>query len=731
MKKGRMLLGFVALLCMANVAVSAVNAYDTLNYEPGEIVGQSAHALGFTGAWGGGGGNLNQCTVQASSLVYPGADSAYQDAGGMFQVVVPNFDGGRAGRFLDTDPNGVFGEYINAQGTIGKPGQSIYISFLMRTSYTSPFYAFELKRGDLGDGGAVLYIGNDVSPTDLQVCAYRNRDTSEANLGHEFQWLGAATTDPELFVVRIDFGTTGDNVTVYRNPALDAEPVMAPHLVNTRFLDFDAITMAAWVGPGGRVAQFDEICVASTYFDAVRFYDYGGRAQNVAPADGAVDITGNQSVTLSWQAGSGVTPTSYKVYFSNVLDDVLTADAAAYQGTTTTTDLAIGAINTDTTYYWSVTEIAEPNDVPGVIWTFETNKTYPVVVSQPASQAVFPGDNASFTFDVTSESPESYQWYDADGMLTDSGNVSGTQTAALLITGAQIANEGDYYCEVTNSAGVIHSNTVHLTIKRLVGDWNLNQPAGSDPNAAWQDLSASGNDLQPVYTIPGSYTWVDGADGTAGGALLFNGQFALGTKKADGTMNDIPVGNAAYTMLAWFKTTPATQGLFGWGNYGTYDQCNALAMYNNTLTNITNYWWDNDLVASRGYSLQDNTWHQVVATYDGTVRKIYIDGIQAVSHNPAPHAVQTSENFLIGKTNTTNLTAEFFVGAMDQVKVYNYALTAIEVGQLYTDITGGDVCVVPPTYDITNDCKVNLDDLAALAGGWLDCGLVPSCITAD
>jgi hypothetical protein len=44
---------------------------------------------------------------------------------------------------------------------------------------------------------------------------------------------------------------------------------------------------------------------------------------------------------------------------------------------------------------------------------------------------------------------------------------------------------------------------------------------------------------------------------------------------------------------------------------------------------------------------------------------------------------------------------------------------------------GGDVCVLPPAYDLTGDCKVNIDDIAALASGWLDCGLVPSCVTEN
>lgn len=730
MKKVWLMSAAVLFFGMIGQSHAEVFAYETFRYEAGEIIGIPNSSLGFTGPWTNAGGDSGRMSVEPLSLAFAGTDAALQSGSGMFQVRVPNFDGARAGCFLDMDPNGVFSEYINAEGTIGKPGQSIYLSFLMKSTATNPFFAFELKDGDLGDGGARLYIGNDMGGSDLQVCAYRNKDTSAANLGREFQWLGAATTGTELYVVRIDFGTTGDNVTVYRNPSLDAEPVKSPDLVNSRFLDFDGISMCVWEGPAGRVGQFDEVCIASTYADVVRFYNKSDRAQNPSPADGAIDVTGTPGITLSWQAGAGVTPNGYKVYISDDLDEVLTADASAYQGTTTSADLEIGPINTDTTYYWSVTEIAEPNDIPGVVWTFETNKTLPTVVSQPTSQYVFAGSDASFSFDVASETPESYQWYDAGGMLTDSGNISGTQTATLTVTGAQIANEGQYYCEVTNDAGMITSKTVELWISRLVGYWSLNQPAGADPNLAWQDLSDSENDLQVEYTAPAAFEWVQGVDGTANGALMFDGQFALGTMKADGTMNDIPVGDQPYTISAWIKPdTGYNRGIVGWGNFGTDYQVNAVKL--NNPSELWHYWWSADIGGNRGYSMVDENWHLVTVTYDKNTRSIYIDGLAVNQDHPVDHAVPTSENFLVGKTNTLEPDVEFFEGAMDEVKVFNYALSAVEIAAMYTDIMGGDVCVVPPAYDVTDDCRVNMDDIAALAAEWLDCGLVPACITAD
>ncbi|MBN2511300.1 MAG: immunoglobulin domain-containing protein [Sedimentisphaerales bacterium] len=715
----------MVMLCVTNMALSKIYAYDTFDYTPGPIIGNSSPTLGFTGAWGTGGG-IQQCTVEPASLVYGGASTAFQNTSGSFKVTIPVWDGSRAGRFLDTDPNGPFADYINNKGTIGKPGQSIYISFLMKSSHTSPFFAFELKRGELGDNGGILYIGNDIGGTQLQVCAYRNRNQDPSNIGKQLNWLGAATTNTELYVVRIDFGAASDNVTVYRNPALNAEPTQSPDLVNAGLLDFDAISMAAWVDPAGRYAQFDELCIASSYADAVRFYLRPEMAASPTPANGAGDIDVTPGVALAWQAGQGVAPTAYNVYFSSDLNAILTGDASAFLGTTTTPAMTVNTLQTDSTYYWAVNQvIPDANDILGQVWMFETAKTLPVVQGQPASQQVFAGQTASFTFDVESVSQPYYQWFDAAGQLTEGGSFSGTQSQTLVITDAQVMHEGGYYCKVTNSAGTITSSTAGLLIKRVVGYWALDQSA--DPNTAFQDLSDSANHLKAVYTVPSQFEWTAGIDGTPGKALVFDGGFALGTQKEDGTMNDIPVGNGAYTMIVWIRAAYSDGGLLGWGNYGNNNQCNALNLNADPYW-VRNYWWDVDFHASRGINLVDENWHQVIAAYDGDIRTIYIDGLRAGSDNPIPHNVQSSVNFLIGKTNTLNVNGEFYRGAMDEVRVYNYALDPIDVAKSYTDIMGGQLCVVRPAYDLTGDCVVDMADFALFASQWLECGLVPGCL---
>jgi len=68
-----------------------------------------------------------------------------------------------------------------------------------------------------------------------------------------------------------------------------------------------------------------------------------------------------------------------------------------------------------------------------------------------------------------------------------------------------------------------------------------------------------------------------------------------------------------------------------------------------------------------------------------------------------------------------------YAGLPDDVRIYSYALDEVEVAVLYTDVTGGDLCIGGnPEYDLNEDCKVDILDFAMLANGWLECNLVPT-----
>lgn len=86
-------------------------------------------------------------------------------------------------------------------------------------------------------------------------------------------------------------------------------------------------------------------------------------------------------------------------------------------------------------------------------------------------------------------------------------------------------------------------------------------------------------------------------------------------------------------------------------------------------------------------SYNDGQWHYVVATYDGTKMKLYVDG-SLVDQRDATGTIGTNTHpLMIGAFDGTS-TDTYFNGKIDDAAVYNYALTAAQVSQHYEAAMG-------------------------------------------
>jgi hypothetical protein len=207
----------------------------------------------------------------------------------------------------------------------------------------------------------------------------------------------------------------------------------------------------------------------------------------------------------------------------------------------------------------------------------------------------------------------------------------------------------------------VPSSSGHV-VSGLVAYWNFN-----DHSYPFRDL-VSEIDLSEV----GSVNYV--SKGRFGGEISLSGYEAL-----IGSIPALPKQNSQYSIVAWIQpSTPNSGGIAGWGDYGTVNGTNAFRLNGYGLDN---YWWGNDLNTSSILQYSSPQWYFVCATFDGTTRRIFLDSSEVASDSQGNgHNVVRTDDFGIGITNG----GEYFKGKIDDVGIFNKALSPVEITNLYT-----------------------------------------------
>ena len=76
-------------------------------------------------------------------------------------------------------------------------------------------------------------------------------------------------------------------------------------------------------------------------------------------------------------------------------------------------------------------------------------------------------------------------------------------------------------------------------------------------------------------------------------------------------------------------------------------------------------------------------WHHVAGTYDGTFRLLYVDGKLVDRQYYRGTIFAVSQPFGIGFDGIADGNAEWFEGAVDDVRIYDRALSAKEIRRLH------------------------------------------------
>jgi concanavalin A-like lectin/glucanase superfamily protein len=237
--------------------------------------------------------------------------------------------------------------------------------------------------------------------------------------------------------------------------------------------------------------------------------------------------------------------------------------------------------------------------------------------------------------------------------------IVGIILAVLLIGGGS-------YALLFSSAPNPSSSPIDLQ-KGLVGWWQFKGNA--------LDSTPHGNNC----TSSGASLTTD-RESAANSAYSFNGSSA----KLTCTSSGLPNINGSQTMSAWIYIPTAA-------GYAVRDI--ATSEISGTSANQLRITASGDLQASQWggsatvtgtHTVSTNAWHMATFTYNGTTAALYLDGQLDTSATATPQS-GTPTSFYIGSYGS----GEYWDGSLDDVRVYNRALSATEVAALYKEYDTG------------------------------------------
>ncbi|MHC4557861.1 MAG: LamG domain-containing protein, partial [Planctomycetota bacterium] len=424
------------------------------------------------------------------------------------------------------------------------------------------------------------------------------------------------------------------------------------------------------------------------------------RASNPNPADDALltsFIGGMLGVNLTWTKGYGAA--THDVYFGADYAEVEAGTGGTFQGNqpgaetffvvgygVTPNDPLPDGLVPDTTYYWRIDEVEEDGVTKhtGDVWSF---RVAPAKAYNP-----IPADEAKYI-----DTDTDLTWVQGLGVIGQTVYFSDDYDAVNNATteGKSVANAGTYdpgpltkstlYYWRVDTIGVFGAYEgdvwsfrtlpdMPITDPNLVGWWKLDEGQGTTV------LDWSGHENRGTLNGP---QWVDGYD--------------VGAVEFDGTNDYVDLGTPSelhlpenYTYTAWFKVGRDINGdsgpqyilcigsrsdlVFGVEDGVGIDGDLSLHYYDTVpgfhAIGVGQTVWSSD------------DWHMVAGTKDSaTGHKIYLDGELKNSDtntNDDNHA--TSRMISIGARAWTG--HQYFNGTIDDVRIYNKALTQDEIKQV-------------------------------------------------
>jgi hypothetical protein len=379
----------------------------------------------------------------------------------------------------------------------------------------------------------------------------------------------------------------------------------------------------------------------------------------------------------------GFTPLSYQWYRNSAPVSGATSDTFQFTSDYST-DNGASYLVVITNLYGSITSS------PATL----TLGTDLILSGNPVSVTRTVGSKAAFIAVASGALPITYQWYKGSDPI-----LSGTNQT-LWLDSVQLTDDGSsYYAHLSNAFGAATDTTAAtLNVVPRTNTVPMSRYAAlivaADPVGYWRLDEADTNSaaVDAVGSFNGVYVAVNGAGLTFGvpTGIPLETNVAVAVTNNAGVL--VPYAlelNPAgpFTAEAWVKpSTLATNdqrcpfgstgsGPIGWNFYQNPDNTWQVLLWGGS--------WLNYSIVDTNDVIVANNWYHLVLSYDGSLFKVYVNGMLGASASWAGYVRNSTGAGIFGRQSDSP--ASPFVGTIDDVAFYNKALTPDQIQTHYQD----------------------------------------------